>query len=188
MKWIGERISFVEDKSKTTIVIYPESATWVKGIMGACVAMWFVIGVTIVWSYFTFKLTDQEKIIIWVFMTFWTYYAIRVSRSFFWLLWGKELIKIDEAAFHFKRSIRNYGRSVPYYLENIKKISLQQPKERTFQAVWEASPWIQGGERLEFEYQGKLVRFGRKLEEKEAKLLFNLVTKRIEERMRKMRD
>jgi hypothetical protein len=188
MKWIGKRISFVDDKIRTTVVIYPESTTFVKGLMGAWVAMWMVIGATIIWSYFTFKMTDQEKIIIYVFMTFWAYYAIKVARSFFWLLWGKELIKIDEAAFHYKRSIRNYGKSTPYYFANIKKISLFQPKEKSFQAVWEASPWVQGGERLEFEYLGKIVRFGRKLEEKDAKLLFTFLTKRIEERMRKQRD
>jgi hypothetical protein len=103
-------------------------------------------------------------------------------------MWGKELVKIDEAAFYYKKSVRNFGKSTPYYLENIKKIELLQPKERSIQTVWEASPWIRGGERIEFEYLGKVIRFGRKLEEKEAKLLFNLVTKRIEERMRKIKN
>ena len=116
MKWIGERISFVDDKNKTTIVIYPENITWVKGAMGAWVAMWFTIGAAVVWSYFTFDLNEQEEIIIYVFMSFWAYYAVRVTRSFMWMMWGKELIKIDEVAFYYKRSIRKYGKSVPYYL------------------------------------------------------------------------
>lgn len=188
MKWIGNRISFVDDKVRTTIVIYPESSALIKGLMGAWVAMWIVIGSTIVWSYFTFKLTEQEKIIIYVFMTFWTYYAVKVIRSYFWLMWGKELIKIDEAAFFYKRSVRKYGKSIPYYFENIKKISLHQPKEKSLQSVWEASPWVRGGERIEFEYLGKVIRFARKLDEKESKLLFNLVTKRIEERMKKIKS
>ena len=188
MKWIGERISFVDDKGKTTIVIYPENVTWIKGLMGAWVAMWLVIGATVVWSYFTFEMTEKEKVVLFVFMTFWTYYATKVIRSFFWLMWGKELIKIDEAAFNYKKSIRNYGTAVPYYFENIKKMTMHQPESRSIQAVWEASPWVRGGERIEFEYRGKVIRFGRKLEEKEAKLLFNLVTKRIEERMRKIKD
>jgi hypothetical protein len=123
-----------------------------------------------------------------VFITFWAYYAMKVLRSFSWIMWGKELVKIDEAAFYYKKSVRNFGKSTPYYLENIKKIELLQPKERSIQTVWEASPWIRGGERIEFEYLGKVIRFGRKLEEKEAKLLFNLVTKRIEERMRKIKN
>ena len=104
------------------------------------------------------------------------------------LAYEELLVKIDEAAYYYKKSVRNFGKSTPYYLENIKKIELLQPKERSIQTVWEASPWIRGGERIEFEYLGKVIRFGRKLEEKEAKLLFNLVTKRIEERMRKIKN
>lgn len=185
MKWIGERISFVDDKHRTTIVIYPENVTWIKGAMGAWVAMWLAIGFTVVYSYFTFPLTEQEKVIIYVFMTFWAYFAAKVIRSFAWLMWGKELIKIDEAALHHKKAIKNYGKSIPYYFENIKGISMFHPKAKSVQSVWEASPWVRGGERIEFEYMGKIVRFGRKLNEKDARLLFNLITKRIEERLRK---
>ena len=185
MKWIGERISFSEDKNKLTIVIHPERSGLVNAMMGAWLSMWLVIGGTIIWSYFNLKLTNQETIIIFVFMSFWLYYAIRVIRSFFWVVMGKELIKIDEVAFYYKKSIKNYGRSIPYYFENIKKISMYQPKARSLQTVWEASPWIRGGERMEFEYQGKMIRFGRKLNEKDSKVLFNLITKKVEEKVRR---
>jgi len=188
MKWIGNRVSFVDEKNRMTVVIYPEKKTWVTGLMGAWVSMWMVIGATMTWALFTLDLTDKEEIILWVFLAFWVYYAFKVTRSLFWILWGKELIKIDEVALHIKRSIRTYGKSAPYYFENIKKFSVQQPKEGSIQAVWEASPWVGGGERIEFEHKGKVVRFGRKLDEKDAKLLFNLITKRIEERIRKIRD
>ena len=91
---------------------------------------------------------------------------------------------IDEVALHYKRSIRKYGKSIPYYFENINKFSVQQPKEGSFQSVWEASPWVGGGERIEFDYKGKVVRFGRKLEERDAKLLFDLITKKVDDRIR----
>ena len=73
MKWIGNRVSFVEDKIKTTIVVYPEDKVWVNALMGAWISMWLVIGATVVWSYFNFKLNNQEKISVFVFMTFWFY-------------------------------------------------------------------------------------------------------------------
>jgi hypothetical protein len=59
------------------------------------------------------------------------------------------------------------------------------PKEKSFQSIFEDSPWVSGGERIVFDYQGKLIRFARKLDEKEAKLLFQLITKKIEERIKK---
>ena len=188
MKWIGERVSFSEDKIRTTIVIEPENTYWVKGLMGAWLSMWLTIGAVVIWAYFTLKLTSQEGIILLIFLSFWVYYAVKVARSFFWLLWGKEMIKIDEASLTYKKSIKKYGRAVPYYFENINKMAMSVPEERSIQRVWEASPWIRGGERIEFEYNGKMIRFGRKLNEKDAKLLFQLVTKRMEERLKKIKN
>ena len=186
MKWIGERISFVDDKKKITVVIYPENVGWVKAVIGAWVAMWFTIGVTVLWSYFTFELNDQERILLYIFGAFWLYYAVRVGRSFMWLMWGKELIKIDEASFTYKRSVLSYGKAAHYLLGNISKMRVHQPKERSFQAAWEQSPWIRGGERIEFDYMGKVIRFGRKLNGKDAALLFKFLTKKVEDRIRKL--
>jgi len=188
MKWIGEHISFVDDKDKATFVIYPSSPAWIKSLMGAWCAMWLTVGFTMVWSLFAMTFNEQEKIIIAIFMTFWTYYAVKVGRSYSWILWGKELIKVNEAALFYKRSVKKFGKSTPYYLENIKKIRMYQPKERSLQAVWETSPWVRGGERLEFDYLGKTIRFGRKLNEKDSKLFFNTLTKKVEERLRKVNN
>ena len=184
MKWIGERISFVEDKNRTTVVIEPMNVGWVRSLMGAWVFMWITIGVTMAYYYAYFPTTQQEQIIIIVFLVFWLYYAVRVTRSWFWLMWGKELIKIDEVSFTYKRSIRKYGKATPYLLENIHKMRVTTPKENSIQAAWEKSPWIVGGERMEFDYMGKVVRMGRKLEEKDAQQLFKYLTKKVEQQIR----
>lgn len=191
MKWIGERTSFVDDKNKTTIVISPENVGWQKALLGAWFAMWLTIGAVMTWAFFEMKLgktqedSEQQKLIIVIFMIFWAYYAFRVGRQFFWLLWGKEYIKINEVGLNIKNGIKTYGKAHTYFLENITKMQVQQPKETSIQAVWEASPWIRGGGRIEFEYAGKIVRFGRKLNEKDTKLLFQLVTKRMEEQLKR---
>ena len=182
---IGERISFVNDKNKTTIVIEPDKNFWINGLMGSWLAMWYTIGCVVIWSLSTINLSNQETLILLIFLSFWVFYAFKVTRTFFWLMFGKELIKIDETSFHFKKSIKSYGKSVPYYFENIKNFSLKIPDKYSIQAVWETSPWVGGGERLSFEYFGKQIKFGRKLNEKDSKLLFNLVIKRIAERNKK---
>ena len=185
MKWIGERISFVDEKTKTTIVIEPDRNFWINGMMGAWLAMWYTIGGIVLWALLSLGLKKQETIILIVFLSFWIYYAVKVTRSFLWLMYGKELIKIDETSFHFKKSIKSFGKSIPYYFENIKSLTLRIPEKNSIQVVWESSPWVNGGERITFEYFGKEISFGRKLNEKDAKLLFNLVSKRITERNRK---
>jgi hypothetical protein len=185
MKFIGERISFNDDKNKTTIIIEPEKKFAVNALMGAWLAMWYVIGIVVIWSIFTFKLTEQEKIILFIFLTFWTYYAFNVSKAFLWLIYGKELIKIDETAFYLKKSVLSYGKSVPYYFDNIKTFKFDIPEHGSIQSIWESSPWVNGGERMSFEYFNKNIKFGRKLNERDTKLLFNLVGKRIFERNKK---
>jgi hypothetical protein len=186
VKWIGERISFVDEALRTTIVIRPENIGWIKALMGAWFGMWLSIGAIMFWS-LSLNLSQQELIIVVVFLSFWLYYAVRVGRQFFWLLWGQEKLKINETSLVVKNSIKNYGKANSFFLENITKIRIEEPKENSLQAVWEASPWIRGGERIAFEYLGKTIRFGRKLNDKEIKLLFQLVTKRIEERLRKIK-
>jgi len=179
MTEISDRISFIDHASKTTIVILPKKQPWVIALMGAWLGMWITIGIITWWALFAMKLKQQEQIILWVFLSFWAYYTIRVGRSFLWLLWGQELLKIDEIGLHIKRSIRTYGKSVPYYFENIKDLSYDVPEEKSFQTVWESSPWVSGGERFFFGYYGKMIKFGKKLTKKEAQLLSQVLEKRL---------
>jgi hypothetical protein len=106
MKWIGNRISYLDDQNKTTFVITPEQIGVVKALMGAWFFMWFAIGVTIIWSYFVLHFTQQEKLILGVFMVFWLYYFVRVGRTFLWILYGREYIKVDKISVTIKTSIR----------------------------------------------------------------------------------
>ena len=179
MTEISERISFIDHATKTTIVILPKKQPWVIALMGAWLGMWITIGAVTWWAMLAVKLTQQERIILWVFLAFWVYYAIRVGRSFLWLVWGQELIKIDEIGMHIKKSIRSYGKSTPYYFENIKDLSYDIPEERSFQSVLESSPWVNGGDRFFFDYYGKMIKFGKKLTKKEAHLLSQVLEKRM---------
>jgi len=200
MKWIGERISYVDHGDKTTIIITPESVGFIKALMGAWFFMWAAIGGTMIWAlasgYIYFSAgekvpSESEKqtlfLITLVFLVFWLYYFVRIGRMFFWLLWGREYLKIDKINMTIKTSIREYGKAKEYFLDNLSKVRVHVPEKKSFQAAWENSPWIRGGERLEFDYMGKTVRFGRKLNEQDSKLLFQLITKRVDEHLKKNR-
>jgi hypothetical protein len=201
MKWIGSRISYVDKDNKTTFIIQPEHPTYIKALIGAWFCMWVAIGAIMIWAWstgFAFLSGDnktpdakglqQAELIIIIFLVFWFYYLVRVGRSFFWMMWGKEMLKIDKISLTVKNSIKGYGKAKEFYLENIDKIRVSVPEKNSFQTAWENSPWIRGGERIEFDYMGKTVRFGRKLDEKESKLLFQVVTKRIEDHLRKKKQ
>jgi len=185
MKWIGKRISFVDHTHKTTVIIDPEKKFWVNTLMGAWLAMWWVIGATLTWAFNVLILNNQEKIILFVMLVFWAYYAWRVTRSFLWLLFGKEKIKIDEVGIHIKKALGKYGKSNVYYHENIQSITLEFPDKNSIQEVWESSPWINGGERFSFVYFDKPVRFGKKLQENDAKVLLSFLVKRSQQFLKK---
>ncbi|WP_294674811.1 hypothetical protein [uncultured Fluviicola sp.] len=162
--------------------------------------MWLAIGATIIWAWLSgniygfdevsrksldVKERQQLLIITIIFLSFWAYYFIRVGRTFLWIMYGREYIKVDKISMTIKTSIGTYGKAKEYYLENIKKVRVSVPKANSFQAAWENSPWIRGGERIEFDYLGKTIRFGRKLNPQDSKLLFQLLTKRLEDQLKK---
>ena len=102
---------------------------------------------------------------------------------------NKDDILADDAHYYLAElyliKLNNPGKAKEYYLENIKKVRVSVPKANSFQAAWENSPWIRGGERIEFDYLGKTIRFGRKLNQQDSKLLFQLLTKRLEDQLKK---
>ena len=185
MKLIGDRVSFVDQPKKLTIVINPEDKFWQKGLMSAWFAMWITLGAVMIWALNTLKLNQQENLIVIIFLCFWVYYAYKVGRALLWLLWGKELIKIEPEGYTYKKSIKGFGKSNVYFLENIEKMEVVFPKDNSFQAVWENSPWIQNAERIQFQYISKNIRFAKKLNQKDTNLLFKLITKKIEDCLKK---
>lgn len=184
MKSIGERISLKEAKDKSTVVINPEKKAYVTAFIGAWVAMWWMIGFIMIWAYFKLDLSQQEGLIVIIFMVFWAYYAFRVTKQFFWILWGFEFIRIDKQSLTIKRSVRGYGKANAYYLENIKNFQWSVPKERSFQSSWEATPWVGGGQRIQFEYFGKTIRFADKLDQKDTNKLFQFITYEMERQLK----
>jgi mRNA-degrading endonuclease HigB of HigAB toxin-antitoxin module len=184
MKWIGNRISIVENKDATTLVIYPEQSTWKSTLLYSWFSMWTAIGVLVTLQFFE-NYSREEKLILVVFMVFWTYFFVRIGRSVLWQAKGKELIKLNDQAFILKKSIFGYGKAHEYFYENIKKIRVYEPKPNSFEDYFQNAYFFVGGERLIFDYAGKEIRFARKLDEKETKLFFQYLTKQIETKLRR---
>lgn len=182
MKWISERISVKKHATFTTIVISPIKSFWTSMLLGTWLSMWFMIGVLVISSFFMFELNNQEQLILWVFLSFWLYYLIRIGRTFLWIHYGNELIKLGEFSFDYKRSIFKYGKAHVIFYENIKGITTHFPKENSFEFVWESSPWISGGERIYLETKLKTYKIGRKLSRQESHSLADTINNQIKKR------
>ena len=183
MKWIGQRISFVDKKEYLTIVIYPPKIGFKRILIFAWTLMWYAVG-ALVFSQLFEDYSEKERVYIIVFLSFWAYYAVRVTRTLLYLYFSREYIKLDETALRIKRATGKYGVVKQYFIENVTKFHVSELKERSFQAIYEDSPWVRGTDKIQFEYLGKNVSFGRKLNEKDAELLFKLLVKKIDKFLR----
>jgi hypothetical protein len=185
MKWIGDRISFNEQKDKITLVIYPPVIGGMKYILLIWSLVWLSIG-AYVFSQLFLDYSEKEKITLIIFLAFWAYFALRVGKTVVYLWLGREFIKLDEHALHIKSATGRYGKARQYFLENIVGFEMVELKDGSISAVYESSFWVKGSNRIVFEYLGKTVSFGRKLNEKDTRLLYKLLLKRMEQNIRKL--
>jgi len=192
-KWIGDRISTFTNKDYTSIIIYPKRERWKEALLLA-----WVIGFTFVGFYmiylllFGLDLIDNsalngdpqevlrnQKIYVTVFIGFWVYFEYKVVYGLLWLLFGKELIRIDSEKLSLKNSIFSFGKAKKYFNDNIKKIELIEQKPFSFGFDYENAFWRKGTDSLLFEYLNKTIPFGKKLNEKEANLLMRFMVDRV---------
>jgi len=170
MKVIGDRISILKKEKLLSIVILPTTDKKKLAIMFLWIMAWSVCGVIIIMNYF--NLRDQnQKLFILVFLSFWTYYEYKIIRAFTWKKWGKEKLWIQNEILHYQREINGKGKVKEYNKELINELKLVEVDEANFSHQINQSFWIKGGERLEFNYQSKVVRFGMQIKDDEARTI-----------------
>ena len=179
MKWIGNRTSFVDKKDSLSFVIYPPKLGRKKNLILIWFILWIFIGGYVTIAFFR-DFSGEEKLALLIFLLFWLYFAIRVLRTILYLYYGREYIKLDKNSLRIKRATGSYGKSNQYFIENITKLSVVPLKEGSFKKVFEDSPWVRGANRIQFECFHKKYSFGRKLEDKDAEMIFKILTRRIE--------
>ena len=192
-KLIGERISTFIQKDYTSIVIFPKRTRWKEAILFA-----WVIGFTIIGFYMIYLLLGgldsidnsglegdsseilrNQKIYVGVFVGFWTYFEYKVVKGLMWVMFGKELIKVTADSLNIKNSILSYGKSSRYFFENIKDIDLINHERLSFGFDYENAFWRKGTASIIFSHRDKTTTFGRKLSEKDSRLLFRFLIDRM---------
>ena len=126
---------------------------------------------------------EQQIIYLAIFTGFWIYFEYMTVKVVLWYLFGKELLLIDTEGITIKRSILSYGKAHRFFNENIKKMWLEMPDNTSLNQFFNNAYWSLGSDVLFLEHQDKKKSFGRRLDEKEAKLLLRYV----QDRMKKWR-
>jgi len=192
-KWIGNRINYVDSPKECTIIISPKRSRWKESILFAWLLGYTFVGLYMIYLLFFGMETinnsqiegdplenlRNQQIYLAVFIAFWAYFEFKVVKGFLWLVGGKEFIRITKDEFTIKNGYFMYGKAKRYFTENMKRIDLVEHKTFSFGFDYENAFWRQGTDNIIFDYQGKSVGFGKKLEEKEANLLMRLTKDRI---------
>lgn len=188
---IGERITTSDQPEYTSIIIYPYIEKW-KLIL---LALW-VAGFTFVGAYMFYILfggvyslevvsdniedtRDQQLVYTIVFLGFWFYFEYKTLRALLWYKFGREFVRLDSDALTHKRSIFNYGKAHRYFYENIKKMRQFENDNTTFGQFFENAIWSLGTDGIIFEYFKKEKTFGRRLSEKDGKLLLRFIEDKV---------
>lgn len=178
MEYIGKRISIkpLEEGNSIVIVSAPDKAK--KILLFIWIFLWSISGVIVISQYFL--LTDQNTraaIIVWI--GFWAYFEYRILKAFMWRSYGVEKVKIEKGKLYYKRDVSGKGKVRIFENDFIKDLRVIPAKENSFFENMNNSYWMISGEKIAFDYNGKEVRLGLQLEEKDAQELFKRMRKMI---------
>jgi hypothetical protein len=178
MEYIGKQISIKRSENELSIVILSFKNKMKNTLLFLWLFLWTICGIVVFAEYFI--LTDSNSrafIIVWI--GFWVYFEYKIAKAYMWRKYGKEKIKIRDGKLLYKRDVSGKGKVKIYEIDFIKDFRMVEKKEDSFFENLNNSYWAVAGEKLEFDYYGKDIKFGIQLEETDAKALFNKIKKEI---------
>lgn len=178
MEYIGDRISIKQKENELSIVILSFSDKTKSRILLLWLILWSISGLIIITQYFS--ITDQNTkagIIVW--LGFWMYFEYIIAKAYLWRKSGKELIKLRDNKFLYKRDISHRGKIKVFEYDFIKELRMLEIKENSFIENLNNSYWVIAGEKLAFDYYGKEIKFGIQLSERDAEALRMRIQKEI---------
>lgn len=170
MKVISPRVSILEKDNVFSLVILPTTNKKKLFVLFLWLLAWTVCGLIVLANYF--NITDRDaKIFIIVYLSFWAYYEFKISRAFIWKKFGREKLWIKKGKLQYQREISGRGKIREFDLELVKDLGVIEVGN-SFSDTINQSFWIKGGERLEFQCQSKVIRFGMQLDDDETLKVF----------------
>lgn len=179
VKHLSERVSYKDHGDKITIVISTAIERWKEGLMLIWLLSWTICGIYFCYELF-YKSPDKNlQIGLVIMISFWVFFEFRIGKAFLWRKYGMEFIKIADGQLFIKNSIKGYGKSIPYFCDNIKNIHILEKKETSPLAFLENSFWFVGGETIGFHHKDKFIKLGKQLSVEEAKKLVDYLKKNL---------
>ncbi|MCB0760167.1 MAG: hypothetical protein KDC12_01500 [Flavobacteriales bacterium] len=176
---ISQRISYTIDGDRVKILITQQIAPWKLALLGFWLLAWFICGGIVVNEALNPEIVDINKYILWGFMVFWLFFAIRIGRVFLWRWIGQEVIEIVPGKLSIRNQIGKLGKPQEFQIQHIKKFAPEKYDSTNFMSYMDNSFWIMAGDRLGFSYMGKAYAFAKQIDDKEIRNLMMFMDKQI---------
>jgi hypothetical protein len=168
MKVVSKRVSILEKDNVFSLVILPTVDKKKTGMLFLWLMAWTVCGIIVFANYFNLN-NKEAKVFIIVYLAFWVYFEFKISRAFLWKKFGKEKLWVKQGTLYYQREVSGRGKIREFDLQLLGEFRYLELSHTSFSDQINQSFWVKGGERLEFDYQAKVIRFGMQLSDEEAR-------------------
>lgn len=183
MKILSKKISYVDGADALQVIVRGKIDRWKEALLSAWMLAWIFIGIVVFLEYF-YATNKEMKMILVIFLIFWSYYFFVVGRVWLFRLGGNELIRVSNGMLSLKRSYFTYGKAKNYSTEFMEDFKVIEFPQKSFTKAYETGWWVLGGEKLGFQYQSRFVKFGMQLNEQEALAVYKLLRNRLKKSTR----
>lgn len=175
-KSIGERVTFSASPEIVKIEISPRIPKWQLSLLGLWLVLWTACGIGFLYEAGRTEV-EVERYFYLGCLVFWAFFMFRISRVFLWRLIGFESIEIVPGVMSIQNKIGPFGGRQEFNLQHLKKVAIDKYDQANFMQFMDKSFWIMGGDVIGFSYMGRKYAFGKQLDDKETKVLFQLIEK-----------
>lgn len=182
---LSERTSYLETEDRLSIVVSAKSDGQRAMLRWFWSVAWIFIGGYVFYELRNSGLEKEVKLVLNVFLVFWFYYLVRIVRTLFWQLKGEERLLLKEDGLTLKDAFGEWGKAVSYHVDNVSPMQARE-KDLSWRSLFEDSFWALGLGSAQFQVEGKMLSFGRELDDKERNALIRLFNKKLKQLKRQV--
>lgn len=164
---IGKRTSLSVKDHVFSLVIIPTHQKKKTGLLFLWLFAWTISGIIVISSYPQIR-EQNAKIMLVVWLAFWAYFEFKIIRVFMWKRFGKEKLWVKNGKLHYQQDINGRGKVKEFDANLISELRVIPVEKASFADSFNQSFWVKGGERVQFESQGKIIKLGMQLPDEDA--------------------
>ncbi len=178
MKKIGKQIEYSRPKKdELKVEISPILPKTKMNVLILWATAWTFCGTVVLVSLFTYGFNRDELIMVIIFLLFWMYFEFKIVHAIRWNKSGKEIVELKNGEFTYYKMINGRGIPIKSPVSKMRPFRYAEDTEKGFWSEINKSPWMVGGEVIEYAVEEKIKRLGMKIPRKEAQQLILLLNK-----------